>query len=378
VTTRCPLCFVNLAGAPLAFRCTSPQCAERADPVASRFLGATVTTRPVTVVRSGSARCQACGGSALVSACPHCHAPLPQGWLNWATTCIAMAGARASGKSIYLAVLKRQAEQLAQLTGESLTAFNPETDRTYRQVYEAPLYEQRGLIAATPRHDTPGATQRVPLIFHMGSVGGRPHMLVIRDVAGENLEDPHADASVFGFFRHADGVFFLFDPMRVEQIRQQLAGVVPDQRALGGDPYDVLTNLARLMRGESNAIRTPLAVVVAKFDTLAELRNVAGAPLAAALRHAGAAYSRDPSLNAPDYDHEDGELLSAEVSSLLTRLDARPLLSLVGREFGDSRMFAVSALGAAPTGQTLHPRGIAPFRCLDPLKWVLSRTARVA
>jgi hypothetical protein len=74
-------------------------------------------------------------------------------------------------------------------------------------------------------------------------------MLVIRDVAGENLEDPHADPVVFSFFRHADAAFFLFDPMRVKSIRQQLLGVVPEQRSVGGDPYDVLTNLVRIMRG---------------------------------------------------------------------------------------------------------------------------------
>ena len=36
------------------------------------------------------------------------------------------------------------------------------------------------------------------------------------------------------------------------------------------------------------------------------------------------------------------------------------------------RFFAVSALGHPPSGSRLHARGIAPFRCADPLRWVTS------
>jgi hypothetical protein len=338
--------------------------------------------RPVTVLdsdnRATSARCRRCGTSTPATVCPHCHAPLQPGWLHTSTTCIALAGARASGKSIYIAVLKRQAELLAEMMGSSMGYFDPATERTYNRVYQTPLYQERGLMPATARHETPDATQRAPLIFTMGTINGREHRLVIRDVAGENLEDPSSDQYVFGFFRHADGVFFLFDPMRVDAIRNQLAGVVPEQRAVGGDPLDVLNNLVRLLRTGSGPIQTPLALVLAKFDILYELRHVAGSPLVAAMRNPGAAYSRDPSLESVAYNWADGLLLDAEVDSLLARLGAQQLLNVVRNEFAGSRTFAVSALGAAPTGQTLHPRGIAPFRCLDPLKWVFARTGVLA
>jgi CorA-like Mg2+ transporter protein len=323
-------CFVDLNGAREAFRCNAEHCTDEVDHVASSSLGSTVTARPVTIAQTDRPRCR----------------------------------------------VKRQAELLAQMAGGSLTYFDTSTEQTFRQVYETPLYQQRGLIAATARHEMPGAPQRAPLIFSMTRAGGRQRMLVIRDVAGENLEDPTADPNMLSFFRNADGVFFLFDPMRVEQIRQQLAGVVPEPKAVGGDPYTVLSNLVRLMRDGNRPIRTPLAVVLAKFDTLAELRHVTGSPWAPVLRNAGAAYSRDPSLDAPGYDSDDGELLDAEISSMLVRLDARQMLYLVANEFQTARSFAVSALGAAPSGPDLHPRGIAPFRCLDPLKWVLSRSSQ--
>jgi hypothetical protein len=344
--------------------------------VATAFFGAPVTTRSVMLsgrVGQTGAMCRKCRNMATSAVCPTCHAPLPTNWYHCQTTCIAMAGARASGKSIYIAVLKRQAEKLCELMGTPLDYLNTVTERIYKTVYQTPLYEQRGLLAATARHETTAATQRTPLMFSMGSIRNRQHVLVIRDVAGENLEDPAADPDVFSFFARADGVVFLFDPMRIDEVRRQLAGVVPEQSAVGGDPMSVLGNLVRLMRTGDQPITTRLAIVLAKFDLLQELSNVVGSPWQAAMANAGAAYSRDPSLNRPlAYDEADGRLLDAEVTSLLTRLNARPLLNRVRQEFAHSRMFAVSALGAAPVGQALHPRGIAPFRCVDALKWILA------
>jgi hypothetical protein len=377
VKLRCPYCFTLLGTTPAAFRCEVNDCAEEPDPVASSFFGAQVAARPVIVTggRSGQngASCRKCHNMASLVVCPTCHAPLPPNWYQCQTTCIAMAGARASGKSIYIAVLKRQAEMLCELMGLPLDFMDAATERIYKRVYQAPLYEQRGLLAPTARHETAAATQRTPLMLSMGTIGNRQHVLVIRDVAGENLEDPMVDPQVFGFFSRADGVVFLFDPMRIEEIRRQLAGVIPEQAAVGGDPMSVLGNLVRLMRINDQPIATPLAVVLAKFDVLHELGSVVGSPWQAAMANAGAAYSRDLSLNRPPaYEEADGRLLDAEVTSLLTKLNARALLNKVRQEFSNSRMFAVSALGAAPVGQALHPRGIAPFRCLDPLKWILA------
>jgi hypothetical protein len=36
------------------------------------------------------------------------------------------------------------------------------------------------------------------------------------------------------------------------------------------------------------------------------------------------------------------------------------------------RFFVVSAHCQPPSGQRLHARGIAPFRCVDPVRWVTS------
>lgn len=83
--------------------------------------------------------------------------------------------------------------------------------------------------------------------------------------------------------------------------------------------------------------------------------------------------------NAPRtmYDDADGALLSAEVRSMLMDLGAKELVNQLERPSSgspiDHRFFALSALGASSENKQVNPRGIAPFRVLDPIKWLLFR-----
>lgn len=385
MSTRCPSCFVDLIGR-FALRCTNHLCGKVVDPVTSRHVGRDVPGHRVMELGTPPpgyrgvpfANCATCGEPTGKQVCPGCHSDLPDGWRDCVTTCLVMAGARASGKSIYIAVLKRQAELLAEAMGGALTFFDAYTRETYLRAYQEPLYEQRQLVQATPAHHTPAAPQRQALIFRMGMVQGRQHLLVVRDVAGENLEDATVDPVTFSFFQGADAIAFLFDPTRIARVRQQLAGVIPDQQAIGGDPLLVLDNLIRILQGgaavRSGKTSTPLAVVLAKFDALVELTKIeGGTALGALVDNPGAAFNRDPSLDEVEWDAADSDLLAAEVDSLLQRLDARSLLNTVTETFETSRLFAVSALGSAPaTGSDVGARGIAPFRVLDPLKWAMT------
>jgi hypothetical protein len=67
------------------------------------------------------------------------------------------------------------------------------------------------------------------------------------------------------------------------------------------------------------------------------------------------------------------DLLDAEVRGLLDLLGAKPVIIMANYDFADRRFFAVSALGRAPSpgGLSLKGHGIAPYRVLDPLRWVM-------
>jgi hypothetical protein len=385
--TACPVCFTQLSNSLIAFRCVNPKCATQPDPKLSAYVGAQTMGRPVIQVQAGAgwtadqgARCSACGELTTVEVCTECHFAFIGGWRHSMTTCIALAGARASGKSIFIALMVKQLELWCEQYGLALMPAAGSTAEIFAQFYEKPLFEQRGLITATGRAGT-NPPENSPLIFRLGVLSGHPHHLVIRDVAGEDLEDPHLDPQPFAFFNRADAVFFLFDPMGIADVRMQLAGIVQDQLIDGGDPLDVLANLIRIMHGGATVgvskIRTRLAVVLAKFDVLAELAYVPDSPLASIMDNRGASYNRDASLER-SFDVRDTMLVAAETRSLLSKLGARTLLNLIDLSFEDHHAFSVSALGTPPASSvTVSPTGIAPQRVLDPLKWTMARVGTI-
>lgn len=379
--TKCPYCFGTLVASVAAFACLS--CPPREDAEAAKYRGSPVQGPPVIIIqtpagsrdaRPTSARCPTCKTASYAQACPDCHATLPPRWLDTSTTCIALAGTTYSGKSVYIGVAVKQLQILATMLGSVLTPFNGETATAYAEHYEHKLYVERGLIGATPRQNT-GTVYRhnIPLMYQFANVLGRPQVLVLRDIAGENLADPDLNPWMFRFFARADGIVYLVDPLQIDLIRNQLRGFVPVARRDFVEPVPVLANLSRLLLAADPsrpATRVRLALTLSKFDALQNLREVDQSTFRKAMSLPGAAFLRDPSLLSTTFDSADSDLLNLEIESLLRELRAIELLNLARQTFQDRRWFAVSALGHQP-GDSLGDAGITPFRCLDPIKWIL-------
>jgi hypothetical protein len=380
----CPLCFRWLDPAVWAFRCTSASCKDVPDRALSEHTAREQVAKPVTERRAdgewnpdSGVQCAACRTATQQEVCPACHYSLPLGWRRNAVTTIAMAGARASGKSMYIAVLVKEIERWCEQQRRPFQAMGNTRD-VYAQLYEGPLFVNRQLIASTPSLRGADAAHREPLIFSIGHVSTGYHMLVLRDVAGEDLESPGTNPTAFSFFSSAASLLFLFDPLRVQDIVNQLQGKVPPQRLTGGDPVSVFRNLVNLMGGGPMAgrdrLHTPFGLVLAKFDVLALLADVEGSPFEHAMDNRGASFNLDPNALGK-YDPEDQERLELEVSSLLRLLQGGQLLDLARDAFSYTKLFAVSALGQPPyTSEQISAHGIAPFRVLDP---VLEAVARV-
>jgi hypothetical protein len=349
------------------------------DEVASAFYGAPADIGPMFLWNrppgyngpSAAREAAASLKGPVVEICTVCHQQLPDGWRDGHAVCIAMAGARATGKSLYIAVLVKQLELLCENLGVSMEAATRATAAAYATHYETPLFAQRGLIPPTQPVHTQASLQREPLIFSIGIWQGVRRYLVLRDVAGEDMEAGDLSAPPFHFFANADAVFFMFDPLRVKSIRDQLEDLLPTQMFGGGDPRAVLNNvMLAIGRGEPK-----LAVILSKFDALRVLRDVEGSEWSLIMSNSGAGYLRDTS-DAQRYDETGGQLLHEEVRSLLTRLNAGSMVAAVENPSTGMRLahryFVVSALGQPPSGDRLHARGIAPFRCADPVRWVTS------
>jgi hypothetical protein len=378
--TKCPRCFSVLDDNSYAWM-VSPEVDGRRyrDRVATAYIGGEVHCGPIHVLKRPPGYSAPLRQSTdditrelnapAMEICPVCHFMLPKGWRDGQATCIAMAGARATGKSLYVAVVVKQLELLCERLGVSIESATPATAASYANNYERPLFVQRGLIPPTPASHVQASYQREPLVFSIGPWHGVRRYLVLRDIAGEDLESGDLHATHFRFFAHADAVFFMFDPLRVQTIRDQLYDLISPQSWSGVDPRSVLRNLL-LAVGEG---RPRLAVIMAKFDVLRELSGVEGSAWSQVMSNAGAAFMRDSS-STWQYDEADGQLLHEEVRSLLLRLHGGSIVTGVENPSSGIRLpyryFAVSSLGQPPIGNKLNPRGIAPFRCIDPLRWV--------
>lgn len=377
--TKCPRCFVILPPDVGAWTEASPRSVS-VDEAASAFRGHEVSMGQVVAyqIPAGSDQPDPAEhaanelGGPVIEVCPTCHYHLPIDWRSGRATCVAMAGARFTGKTVYIAVMIKQLQRLLERAGRELDPVTKATEDRYGEYYEKPLYEERGIVPATQPSHVEGTYQHDPLIFSLGIWNGIREYLAIRDVAGEDLENRQVGGTAWQFFGSADAVLFLFDPMRVDEVKDQLRDLVPTGHMTGGDPRDVLRTVMRLI-GDGNP---KLAVVLSKFDALQALQKVSGSTWGHIMSNAGAAFARDPGLLPGPYDDNDGWLLHAEVHSLLAKLDAGPMLRTMvnpqnGRQYYH-RFFAVSALGDSPHGNRLNPSGISPFRCTDPIRWAFA------
>lgn len=315
---------------------------------------------------------------------------LPEGWQGSGTLTFAMAGARSSGKSLYIAVVVKLLERLVIANHGTFRYADEHTRRNYTEQYEKPLFEKMGLLPPTPPASSTDAHQTRPLIFDVGMHRRDGELqkifVVFRDVAGEDLKEENFEERQedLNFFRAADQILFLFDPMAVPRIRQLLEGSVPIHEVGDDDPTAVLQNVLRVLGTEH---RPDIALCLSKFDTMQRLAEVnqthhySDGPNAVnwqrVMSNYGASFRRESAALDEPFDAGNSHLLHLEVNSLLQCLDATQMINqlqtpLFGTRGYSYQCYAVSALGAPPEGDRVSRIGIAPFRCMDPLRQVFS------
>ncbi|AQP45443.1 TRAFAC clade GTPase domain-containing protein [Tessaracoccus flavus] len=386
--SQCPQCFTPIGATPALYVCKG-SCPEIIDTQYTAWFGRERRSRPLTVVTAPDdpklakrwraeekISCRKCKQSA-VRVCPTCHFVLPSGWMDARVVCVALAGPRSTGKSVYIAVMVQKLERLVESLRSKLTPVGS-TRHTYDENYHKTLIVARQMMEPTGSATT-GNYQQEPLIYSLGRIGRmeQESYLVLRDVAGEDLERNHRE-SYLQFFRNASMVLFHFDPTQIAEVRNELKGHLTDLNDVGIRPGAVLDNLLDIL----GAARPRLAVVLSKFDTL-QLIGEGGATgdqgsagsWTKRLANVGAAFNRE----APEdmrYDEADGQVLHEEARSLLTMLGAVGIVNQLERPAKGGpmihRFFVSSALGEPPLNRRTNPRGIAPFRVLDPIKWVLA------
>ncbi|MEU7136549.1 hypothetical protein [Streptomyces sp. NPDC046261] len=399
-TVICPYCFDRAPAARLPYRCLmtatgvrgGQPCNPERDDLWAEFMGPSVPPalrmrgpvfpppRSLGALRGAGSRaaCPGCGVSTPVRVCRRCHSDFPSDYCDQDSRIIALVGAKASGKSTYVAVLVNELRnRVGRSYDASLAAMGSDTQRRDRELAED-LYDRLRLPEAT-RPAAMGFND--PLLYRLSlprrrrlGDGSRHTALVFFDAAGEDLGSAEAMDRYTHYLQAADGIILLVDPLQLGSVRDQLPpGEGPPLPAVETPPQQIAADLAAQLRahgrgGSRGRVTTPMAVAVTKTDML---RPVLGphSPLLRNAPHQGGTL-----------DEGDRLAVHEEIRTLMEAWDSGSLRRQLERDFAELSFFGLSALGSPPPAQApadAPKSGPQPLRVEDPLLWLLGRRGLV-
>jgi len=330
--------------------------------------------------------------------CPTCKWPLTYAQATGQLSLhpIAIAGGPGVSKSHYIPVLIDQAKRRlratipgfdlrAQETREPGAAYSVCSDQLLATRYGRLFCddEQGTVIAKTPRSAT-HADPRTPLIYRftfksplLEFFTGRRKCVefAFRDCAGEEFTEPGPLQEFHRYITHSAAIMLLVDPTTIPGIRERLPRVSSAARG-NARPFEfdqIVSRLTALFERTENArvgsrIRIPLAIVLTKADLLRQLDGD-GASI----------FCQPDLLHVRGFNRQGVWQQHERLRRLLSDCGQSAILSSIEANFETVGLFAVSALGHAPTVDAVGADGgaeqrigrIQPWRVLDPLVWLL-------
>jgi hypothetical protein len=387
----CPYCFETFTRRDVSYRCASvdeSRCPRLPDRKLARYEDGDEFSTDVKDLRSlvfpaprahGEVKCPHCATRTQLLVCPHCHNDLPQQIVETSLRplIIALVGAKACGKSNYLAVLLDQLDnRVGSLFNASVSAFGERTRERYREDFRAHVYDKGVAVPETVSARTRSSV-RHPLVFgydtkrHLGRITRDSRTLVIFfDTAGEDLGNLENMALVTRNLARADGLIFLLDPLQIRSVRDRLEGTVP----LPGqytEPREIVQRVTELIRSvnglrASQRVKVPVAVAFSKMDAVRELLEQ-NSPLLA------------PPAEPPHrgfLDVDDTLRMHSHVQALVESWVGAGFDRFLRQHFSKFCYFALSALGQPPDQQN-RVRVVEPLRVEDPFLWLLYQHARI-
>ncbi|MEU9117211.1 hypothetical protein AB0D04_37025, partial [Streptomyces sp. NPDC048483] len=146
----CPYCYETFTAREIGFRCnsrtsrTQKRCARKRDAVLDERMGERGDVGPAFTAdgRKPTAVCPDCDGVTTYRICPVCHMTLPVQFGMVEDRMIAMVGAKASGKTVYMTVLLHEImNQVGAEFGASMMASDDDTMRRFTSDYQDHLYQ---------------------------------------------------------------------------------------------------------------------------------------------------------------------------------------------------------------------------------------------
>ncbi|MER6996719.1 hypothetical protein [Streptomyces sp. NPDC000410] len=381
----CPYCYETFTAREIGFRCnsrmspTQKRCPRKRDRILAERMGQRAEVGPDFAGdgRKPTAVCPDCDGETTYRICPVCHSTLPVQFGMVENRMIAMVGAKASGKTVYMTVLLHEVmHQVGAAFGAALMGADDATMLRFSSDYQDQLFRDGQMFLGT-RTAVANDNRVEPLVFRFGLrrrglFGERPQHTVLSffDTAGEDFSSRDGMEINTRYLANADGIILLLDPLQMPGARKAARPGTALPGSEGVDaPGNVLSRVTNMLlglqKGTPRKVDTPIAVVFSKLDAFWHQLE-AGSPLRA----------QPPTGN--QFDVEDSLSVHEEVRQLLKDWDGVPIDQALENNYARYRYFGVSALGNSPTPEArVAPTGIQPYRVADPLLWLLSEFGSV-
>jgi len=373
-TIICPHCWEPFPPERMHFVATSPELAF------DHRLGAGEYRRflPSRFTLQGDALDPA-DGVCTETACPECHLKVPRVMATRRTLALSIFGSPSSSKSYLLTSMTHQAEQLLDKFRISIDDADTEANviiRDYQsQLFRAPTPDTRIRLLKTDLEGdwytrvSFGLRRKLlpkPFLFKIDPMAGHPayaqgarvgRILRIYDNAGESFE-PGMEKEESPVTRHmaqAEGLMFVFDPTQENSFREACRQNSEDPQWSDSRMSQQQTLFSEAMRrikrfahmNESERVRKPLIVIIAKFDAWGFLANAERLP--------DPWWRPEPADGVPErlaFDFEGVRRVSEKCRDLLAK-HAAPMLARIESNCTPERTLfvPVSSTGCAPSGR---------------------------
>ncbi len=371
----CPFCFQAFPPQAVHFRCLSAQCTGRAKDTTyaeARGYNATVmghvilpTKRSLPLNVPNRAVCDICHTTSYTHLCPYCHFELSHDVGLVDQRIIAIIGARATGKTHYIAALiTRLQHEVGKNFNLSLRILGDSSQERWLRDFYTPLFVHKTVLQPNqPAEVDPQV--KSPLIFRLTCANGnfrRVLNISFFDSAGEDLTSITTMSLQNRYIAHADGIVFLLDPLQIPSVRQKLpAAHIPPADA-NAVPEHMVSRVRDLFEREhklrvTQKVKIPIAFTLSKVDTLFPLLEP-GSEFYHRSRHYGY------------LDLNDIQSVHTEVANYLSSWIDPNFCNVIHNSFAYYNYFAVSSLGEQPDNSN-HLSSVIPLRVEDPFLWLL-------
>lgn len=318
------------------------------------------------VEEKSKTKCFKCTHTVTRLHCPESKNEIPEDLMIFGGLPIALVGAKASGKSNYIAVLVNEIKKkMTRHFNCSINMSCADSQKNYNDFYYNPLFKSKKVVGATDAVEIP------PLIFPLQFMNDKNKItnvatLTFYDTAGENL-DSIEDMTVNNkYIPNAKGIILLLDPLQIESIREKLKEKGMTQLPpIYTDVNEVLSRIVETIRrvkkiNAKKKIDIPLAVTFTKIDALEKY---------GILPEGGCLVDESEHIDRGLFVDSEFSNTSIEMQDLVDNWLSGELESLM-KNFEKYAFFGLTALGNIPNRNDISE--IKPKRVLDPLLWILA------